>query len=139
MLFPKKTKYKKQFKGKIKGKTSKSFKIVYGHFALKSIEKNRLTARQIESARRIITRKMKRLGFLWIRIFPDKPVTSKPTENRMGKGKGSLSYWAATIKEGQILYEISGTSIEIAKKALESGSKKLPIKTKIIIKKGLIV
>ena len=91
-------------------------------------------ARQIEAARRTIIRKMKRLGYLWIRIFPDIPVTSKPTENRMGKGKGAVSFWAARVKKGQILYEISGISLENAKKVLKSGSNKLPVKTKFISK-----
>ena len=134
MLFPKKTKYKKQFKGKLVGKTSKSYKIIYGKYAIKTLEESRLTARQIEATRRIIVRKMKRLGFLWIRIFPDTPVTAKPTENRMGKGKGSVSFWVAKVKKGQVLYEISGISSENAKKVLKAGSNKLPIKTKFIIK-----
>lgn len=134
MLIPKKTKFKKQFKGNLVGQTSKSNKIIYGKYALKALKETRLTAKQIESARRIIIRKMKRLGFLWIRIFPDTPVTSKPTENRMGKGKGSVSLWVSKIKKGQVLYEISGVSFENAKKILQSGSNKLPIKTKIIYK-----
>lgn len=134
MLFPKKTKYKKQFKGKLVGKTSKSHKIIYGKYAIKTLKEARITARQIEATRRIIVRKMKRLGFLWIRIFPDTPVTSKPTENRMGKGKGSVSFWVSKVKKGQILYEISGISLENAKKVLKAGSNKLPIKTKFVIK-----
>lgn len=135
MLYPKKTKYKKQFKGKLIGKTSKGFKIIFGKYAIKAQNEIRLTARQIEAARRIIIRKMKRLGFLWIRIFPDTPITSKPTENRMGKGKGSVSFWVAKIKKGQILFEISGISLENAKKVLKAGSNKLPVKTKFIYKK----
>lgn len=134
MLFPKKTKYKKQFKGKLVGQTTKSNKIIYGKYAIKVIEENRITAKQIESARRTIVKKMKRLGFLWIRIFPNTPITSKPTENRMGKGKGAVSFWAAKVKKGQILYEISGLSLETAKKILTAGSNKLPIKTKFIYK-----
>jgi large subunit ribosomal protein L16 len=134
MLIPKKTKFKKQFKGKLVGQTSKSNKIIYGKYAIKALKEARLTSKQIESARRIIIRKMKRLGFLWIRIFPDTPITSKPTENRMGKGKGSVSFWVSKIKKGQILYEISGVSFENAKKILQSGSNKLPIHTKIIYK-----
>lgn len=137
MLFPKKTKYKKQFKGTIKGKTNRGNKIIYGNFALKSLEIGRITSRQIEAGRRAIVRHMKRLGFLWIRIFPSIPVTSKPTEIRMGKGKGSVSYWAAKVQEGQIIYEISGISTENSIKSLRAGSTKLPIKTKIIEKKGL--
>nr|ACD46636.1 ribosomal protein L16 [Phytophthora ramorum] len=134
MLFPKKTKYKKQFKGKLIGKTTKSSNIVYGKYAIKVLEETRLTSRQIEATRRIIIRKMKRLGFLWIRVFPDTPVTSKPTENRMGKGKGAVSFWVAKVKKGQILYEISGISLENAKKVLKAGSNKLPVKTKFIYK-----
>lgn len=134
MLFPKKTKYKKQFKGKLIGQTTKSNKIIYGKYAIKVIEENRITAKQIESARRTIVKKMKRLGFLWIRIFPNTPITSKPTENRMGKGKGAVSFWVAKVKRGQILYEISGLSLENAKKILKAGANKLPIKTKFIYK-----
>lgn len=134
MLFPKKTKYKKQFKGKLLGKTKKGNKIIFGKYAIKVVEETRLTSKQIEATRRIIIRKMKRLGFLWIRVFPDIPVTSKPTENRMGKGKGAVSFWIAKVKKGQILYEISGISLENAKKVLKAGSNKLPIKTKFIYK-----
>lgn len=134
MLFPKKVKYKKQFKGKLVGQTTKGNKIIYGKYALKILETTRLTSKQIEATRRIIIRKMKRLGFLWIRIFPDIPVTSKPTENRMGKGKGAVSVWVAKVKKGQILYEISGISLENAKKVFQAGSNKLPVKTKFIYK-----
>lgn len=134
MLFPKKIKYKKQFKNKLKGKTTKGHKIIFGKYAIKILKETRLTAKQIEAARKIIIKKMKRLGFLWIRVFPDTPVTSKPTENRMGKGKGAVSFWIAKVKKGQILYEISGISLENAKKALKAGSNKLPIKTKFIYK-----
>ena len=134
MLFPQKTKYKKQFKGKLRGTTFKSNKIIYGKYALKSVQENHLTAKQIEATRRIILQKMKRLGFLWIRIFPDTPITAKPTENRMGKGKGAFSCWIAKVKKGQVLYEISGISLENAKKVLKAGSNKLPVKTKFIYK-----
>ena len=129
---PKKTKYKKTFKQKIKGQTSRGSKIIYGSYALKTIEHGRLTARQIEAARRAIMKKMKKLGFLWIRVFPDTPVTSKPTENRMGKGKGAVSFWVSRIQKGQILYEIGGIPFEEAKKAFQSGSNKLPFSTKIV-------
>ena len=132
MLSPKKTKFKKQFKGLIKGKTSRGNKLIFGTFGLKSMEISRLNAKQIEATRRIITKKMKRLGFLWVRIFPDTPITSKPVEVRMGKGKGAVDFWAAKIKEGQILFEISGVPASIALQALNSGSKKLCVKTKII-------
>nr|YP_010394018.1 ribosomal protein L16 [Hyaloperonospora arabidopsidis]DAZ88026.1 TPA_asm: ribosomal protein L16 [Hyaloperonospora arabidopsidis] len=134
MLSPKKTKYKKQFKGKLVGKTAKTNNIIYGKYALKILEETRLTSKQIEATRKIIIRKMKRLGFLWIRVFPDIPITSKPTENRMGKGKGAFSCWVAKVKKGQILYEISGISLEIAKKVFKAGSNKLPVKTKFIYK-----
>lgn len=137
MLFPKKTKYKKQFKGIIKGKTNRGNKIIYGNYALKGLEEGRITSRQIEAGRRAIVRHMKRLGFLWIRVFPHTPVTSKPSEIRMGKGKGSVDFWVAKVQKGQIIYEISGVSNENSLKALKAGSTKLSIKTKIIEKKGL--
>lgn len=133
MLFPKKTKYKKQFKCKLNNsKISLNHKLIYGNYGLKSMENTRLTAKQIEATRRVIVRKMKRLGFLWIRVFPNIPVSAKPIESRMGKGKGSVSFWVAKIKKGQILFEISGLSSENAKQVLISGSKKLPLQTKII-------
>ena len=134
MLFPKKTKFKKQFKGKLIGNTSKGNQIIFGKYAIKVLKETRLTVRQIEAARRTIVRKMKRLGFLWIRVFPDTPITSKPTENRMGKGKGAVSFWVVKVKKGQILYEISGISLENAKKVLKAGSNKLPVATKFIYK-----
>ena len=134
MLFPKKTKFKKQFKGKLKGQTVRGNNIIYGKYAIKVLEEGRLTSKQIESARKVIVKKMKKIGFFWIRIFPDTPVTSKPTENRMGKGKGSVSFWICKVKKGQILYEISGISLEYAKKVFKAGSNKLPIKTKFIYK-----
>lgn len=134
MLFPKRTKYKKQFKGKLVGQITQNNKILYGNYAIKSLEEARITARQIEAIRRNIIRKMKRLGFLWIRIYPDTPVSAKPSENRMGKGKGNISFWAARVKKGQIICEISGVSFENAKNFLTSASKKLPIKTKFIFK-----
>ena len=137
MLFPKRTKYKKQFKGLIKGKTNKGNKIIYGNFALKGLEEGRITSRQLEAGRRAIVRHMKRLGYLWIRVYPDIPITSKPSEIRMGKGKGAVDYWAAKVQQGQIIYEISGVSTENSFKALKAGSTKLSIKTKIIEKKGL--
>ncbi len=134
MLFPKKTKYKKQFKGKLIGQTIKGSKIIFGTYGLKALKETKLTAQQIEATRRTLIRKMKRMGFLWIRVFPDVPITSKPTENRMGKGKGSISFWIAKIKKGQLLFEISGFSLKDAKQVLISGAKKLPIPTKFIFK-----
>jgi large subunit ribosomal protein L16 len=132
MLFPKKTKFKKQFKGKIKGKTFRGNKIIFGNYGIKALQECRITSKQIEATRRNIVRKMKRLGFLWIRIFPDTPVTSKPNEIRMGKGKGNVDFWVAKIKKGQILFEISGISLLEAKNILKSCSNKLPINTKFI-------
>jgi large subunit ribosomal protein L16 len=134
MLFPNKTKYKKQFKGILKGQTTRGSQIIYGKYALKSLEEKRITSKQIEATRRAIVRKMKRLGYLWVRIFPDTPVTNKPNENRMGKGKGAVSFWVSKIKSGQILFEISGISFENAQKVFKAGSTKLPISTKFIYK-----
>ena len=134
MLSPQKTKYKKQFKGKLIGQTKKSNNIIFGKYAIKALKEIRLTSKQIEATRKTLIRKMKRLGFIWIRVFPDIPVTAKPTENRMGKGKGAVSSWVAKVKKGQILYEISGISLENAKKVLKAGSNKLPVKTKFIFK-----
>lgn len=134
MLFPKKIQYKKHFKGKVKGQTTKGSKIIFGNFALKSLEINRLNSNQIEAARKVISKKIKKLGFLWIRIFPDIPVTSKPTENRMGKGKGSFNFWVAKIKKGQILFEMSGIQEDLAIQIFQIASKKLPLKTKVIKK-----
>lgn len=137
MLAPKKNKFNKHFKNSIKGTTFRGHKIIYGTFALKTLQETRLTAKQIEAGRRVIVRQMKRLGCLWVRIFPHTPVTSKPTEVRMGKGKGAFDFWAAKIQKGQIIYEISGISEDAAIKIFKAGSKKLPIKTKFISKKGL--
>jgi large subunit ribosomal protein L16 len=132
MLFPNRTKYKKQFKGTLQGQTTRGSQIIYGKYAIKVLEEKRITSKQIEAARRAIVRKMKRLGNLWIRVFPDTPVTSKPNENRMGKGKGAVSFWVAKVKSGQILYEISGVSLENAQKVLKAGATKLPVQTKFI-------
>ena len=136
MLSPKRTKYRKSFKLKPEGFTE--FKgLAFGAFGLKAMESARITNKQIESARRAITRKMKREGRVWIHIFPHIPVTSKPTEVRMGKGKGSVSYWAMPVKPGRILFEIDGVSMELAKQALKYGAGKLPIQTKFIQRSDL--
>ena len=134
MLVPKETKYKKQFKKKINGITTRGHQICYGQYALKVLEDKRITAKQIEAARRAIMRQMKRLGYLWIRVFPDTPITQKPTETRMGKGKGVVYFWVARVRKGQILYEISvsGVSSVQAHQILQSGAQKLPVLTKII-------
>lgn len=137
LLFPKNKKYKKQFKSKINQITYRGTKILYGNIAIKAIEETRLTSRQIEASKRAILKKMKRMGFLWTRIFPDTPVTTKPNEVRMGKGKGSVNFWVAKVLKGQIIFEISGIKKTEAIVALNSGAVKLPIKTINVIKKGL--
>ena len=132
MLQPKRTKYRKQHKGRIKGVASSGTKLNFGSYGLKAQEPDRVNARQIEAARRAITRHMKRAGRVWIRIFPDTPVTQKPTEVRMGKGKGSVEYWAAKVKPGRIMFEIDGVSEEIAREALRLGAAKLSVKTRFV-------
>ena len=132
MLQPKKTKFRKQFKGRIHGVAKGGTDLNFGQFGLKAQEPERVTARQIEAARRAITRAMKRVGRVWIRVFPDVPVSKKPTEVRMGKGKGSPEFWAAKVKPGRIMFEIDGVSVDTAKEALTLGAAKLPIKTRFI-------
>lgn len=134
MLSPKKMKFRKRHKGRIKGQASRGTHLAFGEFGLQAIEHGKITARQIEAARIAMTRSIKRGGQVWIKIFPDKPVSKKPAEVRMGKGKGSVEYYVAPVKPGRILYEMSGVSVEVAKKALELAGSKLPIKTKLIIK-----
>ncbi len=132
MLQPKRTKFRKQHKGRIHGEAKGGFNLNFGSFALKATEPERVTARQIEAARRAITRHMKRQGRVWIRVFPDVPVTSKPTEVRMGKGKGSVDFWACKVKPGRIMFEIDGVSEVIAREALRLGANKLPVLTRIV-------
>ena len=132
MLQPKRTKFRKQFKGRISGEAKGGFELNFGGYALKATEPERVTARQIEAARRAITRHMKRQGRVWIRIFPDVPVSSKPTEVRMGKGKGSVDYWAARVHPGRIMFEIDGVNDTIAREALRLGAQKLPVLTRIV-------
>ena len=132
MLQPKRTKYRKQFKGRIKGVAKGGSDLAFGEFGLKAQEPNRVNAREIEAARRAITRHMKRQGRVWIRIFPDVPVSSKPTEVRMGKGKGSVDYWAARVHPGRIMFEIDGVNDTIAREALRLGAQKLPVLTRIV-------
>lgn len=132
MLQPKRTKFRKQHKGRIHGEAKGGSTFAFGTFALKATEPERVTARQIEAARRAMTRHMKRQGRVWIRIFPDVPVSSKPAEVRMGKGKGSTDYWAAKVKPGRIMFEIDGVSEVIAREALRLAAMKLPIKTRTI-------
>lgn len=132
MLSPKKTKFRKAHKGRIHGNAKAGFSLAFGNYGLKALEPERVTARQIEAARRVITRFIKRQGKLWIKIFPDVPVSSKPAEVRMGKGKGSPEYWACRVKPGKIIFELDGIPEEIARTAFEKGGAKLPIKTKFV-------
>jgi large subunit ribosomal protein L16 len=134
MLQPKRTKFRKQFKGKISGEAKGGFNLDFGGFGLKATQPERVTARQIEAARRAITRHMKRQGRVWIRIFPDVPVSSKPVEVRMGKGKGSVDFWAAKVKPGRVMFEIDGVNEVVAREALRLGAMKLPIKTRIVVR-----
>ena len=134
MLQPKKTKYRKAFKGRIHGAAKGGFSLNFGSYGLKTLEPERITARQIEAARRAITRHMKRQGRVWIRIFPDVPVSAKPVEVRMGKGKGSTDYWAAKVKPGRIMFEIDGVAEDIAREALRLGAMKLPVTTRVVAK-----
>ncbi|WP_319773162.1 50S ribosomal protein L16 [Breoghania sp.] len=132
MLQPKRTKFRKQHKGRIHGNAKGGTDLNFGAYGLKAVEPERITARQIEAARRAITRHMKRAGRVWIRIFPDVPVSSKPTEVRMGKGKGSPEYWAARVKPGRVMFEIDGVAEPIAREALRLGAAKLPIKCRFV-------
>jgi large subunit ribosomal protein L16 len=136
MLSPKKTKYRKQFKGRIHGLAKGGFSLNFGSHGLKSLQPERVTARQIEAARRAITRQMKRQGRVWIRIFPDVPVSDKPAEVRMGKGKGSVEYWAARVAPGRIMFEVDGVPDDVAREALRLGAAKLPVKTRIVTRIG---
>ncbi len=132
MLQPKKPRFRKQHKGRIHGNSKGGTALNFGSYGLKAIEPERVTARQIEAARRAMTRKMKRQGRVWIRIFPDVPVSKKPTEVRMGKGKGSVEYWAARVKPGRVMFEIDGVTDGIAREALRLAAMKLPVKTRIV-------
>jgi large subunit ribosomal protein L16 len=136
MLSPKKTKFRKQHKGRIHGVAKSGFTLSYGSFGLKALEPDRLTARQIEAARRAISRHMKRQGKVWIRVFPDVPVSKKPLEVRMGSGKGSPEFWAARVKPGRILFELEGVTEAIARESFELAAAKLPIKTKFVKRLG---
>ncbi|WP_435578868.1 50S ribosomal protein L16 [Gilvibacter sp.] len=133
MLQPKRTKFRKQQKGRMKGNAGRGNQLSYGTFGIKSLDANFLTSRQIEAARIAATRYMKREGQMWIMIFPDKPITKKPLEVRMGKGKGAVDHWAAVVKPGRVLFEVSGVPFEVAKEALRLAAQKLPVKTKFIV------
>src|SRR5947208_12761014 len=132
MLQPKKTKFRKQFKGRINGTAKGGMNLDFGQYGLKAMEPDRLTARQIEAARRALTRHMKRAGRVWIRVFPDVPVSKKPLEVRMGSGKGAVEYWVARVKPGRVLFELDGVPVQVAKEALALAAAKLPIKTRFI-------
>src|SRR5450432_2574151 len=132
MLQPKKTKFRKAFKGRIRGVSKGGFELNFGEFGLKAVEPERITARQIEAARRALTRHMKRAGRVWIRVFPDVPVSKKPLEVRMGSGKGAVEYWVARVKPGRVLFELDGVPVQVAKEALALAAAKLPIKTRFV-------
>jgi large subunit ribosomal protein L16 len=136
MLAPKRPKHRKQFKGRIHGTARSATQLNFGAYGLKALDPERITARQIEAARRAITRHMKRSGRVWIRIFPDVPVSSKPTEVRMGKGKGAPEYWVARVKPGRIMFEIDGVPLDLAKQALALGAAKLPVRTRFVERIG---
>ncbi|GAB4292374.1 MAG: 50S ribosomal protein L16 [Gammaproteobacteria bacterium HGW-Gammaproteobacteria-1] len=132
MLQPKRTKFRKQHKGRNRGLANSGNKVSFGEFGLKSVERGRLTARQIEAARRAMTRHVKRGGKIWIRVFPDKPITQKPLEVRMGNGKGNVEYWVAQIQPGKMLYEMEGVGEDIAREAFRLAAAKLPLKTAFV-------
>ncbi|MBA2498409.1 MAG: 50S ribosomal protein L16 [Chitinophagaceae bacterium] len=137
MLQPKRTKHRKMQKGRMKGESKRGTTLSFGSYGLKALDNHWITDRQIEAARQALTRHMKREGNVWIRIFPDKPITNKPAEVRMGKGKGNLEYWAAVVQPGRIMFEIDGVTEQIAQEALALASGKLPIKTKFIKRRDL--
>ena len=137
MLLPKRVKYRRQHRGRMKGAAHKGNYVAYGDFGLQALEPSWITSNQIEAARIAMTRYIKRGGKVWIKIFPDKPVTAQPAETRMGKGKGNLEYWVAVVKPGRVMFEISGVSEEIAKEALRLAVHKLPIKCKIVSREAL--
>jgi len=133
MLQPKRTKYRKVQKGRMKGNSQRGHELSNGMFGIKSLDSSFITSRQIEAARIAATRFMKREGQLWIKIFPDKPITKKPLEVRMGKGKGAVEYWAAVVKPGRIMFEVGGVPLSVAKEALRLAAQKLPVKTKFVV------
>jgi large subunit ribosomal protein L16 len=136
MLMPKRTKYRKTMKGRRRGLAHRGSKVAFGDYGLQAVEPGWIKSRQIEAARVAITRRIKRMGKVWIRVFPDKPITLKPAETRMGKGKGAPEYWVAVVKPGRIIYEINGVDAEMAKEALRLGAAKLPFKTRVVSRQG---
>lgn len=138
MLQPKRTLYRKMQKGRVRGLATRGAEIAFGNFAIKSLEPGWITARQIEAARIAVTRAMKREGKVWVRIFPDKPITKKPAEVRMGKGKGAPEYWVACIKPGTIIFESTGVPLALATEALRLAAQKLPVKTKLVVRRDYV-
>jgi len=138
MLQPKRSRFRKKQKGRVKGIAQRGYTLAFGTFGVKSLEPAWLTSRQIEAARIAVTRSMKRQGQVWIRIFPDKPVTKKPADVRMGKGKGAPEYWVAVVKPGTILFEVTGVTTELAKESLRLAAQKLPIKTKFVVRNDYV-
>lgn len=136
MLMPKRTKYRKMMKGRVRGVASRGATVAFGDYGLQSLGAGWITSRQLEATRIAITRRMKRVGQVWIRVFPDKPITLKPAETRMGKGKGAPEYWVAVVKPGRVLIEINGVDLALAKEALALGAAKLPFKTRVISRTG---
>ena len=136
MLMPKRSKHRKVQKGRMRGAAYRGSNIDFGEYALQAVECGRITSRQLEAARVALTRRVKRGGKIWIRIFPDKPITRKPAETRMGKGKGAPEYWVAVVKPGRILFEINGVDLPLAKQALALGAAKLPFKTRVVSRQG---
>jgi len=136
MLMPKRTKYRKMFKGRVRGVASRGATVAFGDYGLQAVGAGWVTSRQLEATRVAVTRRMKRVGQVWIRIFPDKPITLKPAETRMGKGKGAPEYWVAVVKPGRVLLEINGVDYALAKEALALGAAKLPFKTRVISRGG---
>lgn len=138
MLMPKRVKYRKQFRGRMRGKAKGGTTLQNGEYGMQALEPGWITSRQIETVRRVVVRHMKRRGKVWIRIFPDKPVTAKPAETRMGKGKGAVDHWVAVVKPGRIMFELTGVSEDVAREALRLASYKLPIRTQIISREDTI-
>lgn len=137
MLLPKRTKYRKQMRGRMKGTETRGASVHFGEIALQALEPGWITSRQIEAARRAMTRHIKRGGRIWIRIFPDKPITQKPAETRMGAGKGNPEYWVSVVRPGRMIFEIADVNLETAKRALELAAAKFPIKCKIVVREGV--
>ena len=138
MLQPKRTKFRKQQKGRVRGVATRGHEIDFGSFAIKSLEPGRITARQIEAARISVTRAMKREGQVWIRVFPDKPITKKPAEVRMGKGKGAPEYWVAVVKPGTLIFEAEGVPLPVAKEAMRLAAQKLPVSTSFVVRRDYV-